>query len=276
MDISNTLSPKSDQMDYEDVAGTERTFTIREVRKGPSTEQPVEIVLDGFPRPWRPAKTMRRLIVFAWGSDTSQYIGRQVRLFGDPTVKFGGSAVGGIRIRGLSHISEALTLPLMVSRGKRLPFVVQPLGKPAKKPDVSPVDAAVDHFETTFGVTRVELEGRLGRPSGEWTDADLDYLRALSKALTDGEKQIEDEFPEQPIAVDAVEEDSRVGVTGRGRDQGSRTGQDTGHRKTSPHGGTSDSTLIRQNADAAPGDGSEPSPDDPAWREHERQQETSR
>lgn len=196
MDISSTLAPKSDQMDYEDVAGTERTFTIREVRKGPSAEQPVEIVLDEFPRPWRPAKTMRRLIVFAWGSDTRQYIGRQVRLYGDPTVKFGGSAVGGIRIRALSHIDDALAVPLMVSRGKRQPFVVQPLGKSKAKPDVSPADAAVEHFETTFGVTRIELEARVGRFVPEWTDDDLESLRALSKALTAGEIEVGEAFPD--------------------------------------------------------------------------------
>jgi len=48
-------------------------------------------------------------------------------LFGDPTVKFGGQVVGGIKISHLSHIDKRLTLSLTASKGKRAPFTVEPL-----------------------------------------------------------------------------------------------------------------------------------------------------
>ena len=127
MDMTESIAPKSDQMDYEDLLGGERAFTIQEVRRGPSSEQPVEIVLAEFPRPWRPAKSMRRILVHCWGADGSQYVGKRVLLFSDPTVLWAGKPVGGIRIKALSGIDGPQTVALTVTRGKRAPFKVQPL-----------------------------------------------------------------------------------------------------------------------------------------------------
>jgi hypothetical protein len=50
-----------------------------------------------------------------------------LRLYGDPDVKFGGQKVGGIRISHLSHIDAPVEVSLTVTRGKRAPFIVQPL-----------------------------------------------------------------------------------------------------------------------------------------------------
>ena len=127
MDMTESIAPKSDQMDYEDLLGGERAFTIQEVRRGPSSEQPVEIVLAEFPRPWRPAKSMRRILVHCWGADGSQYVGKRVLLFSDPTVLWAGKPVGGIRIKALSGIDGPQTVALTVTRGKRAPFTIQPL-----------------------------------------------------------------------------------------------------------------------------------------------------
>jgi hypothetical protein len=205
MDLTPTIVPKSDQLNADDLLAGPVTVTVVEVTKG-TAEQPVNVVTKEFgpKRPYKPAKSMRRVMVEAWGKDSTAYAGRQLTLFRDPNVLFGGEAVGGIRIRAMSHLDKPLEVALTVSRGKRKPFVVQPLGK-TKAPVQDKTTAAVEHFETTFGVTRGELETRLGRPVEEWTDTDLEYLRGLSKALTDGEKQIEDEFPEQPLQLDTTE-----------------------------------------------------------------------
>jgi hypothetical protein len=40
---------------------------------------------------------------------------------------FGGKAVGGIEIEAMSHIDKPLSIALTVTRGKRAPYVVQPL-----------------------------------------------------------------------------------------------------------------------------------------------------
>jgi hypothetical protein len=111
----------------EDLLSGPRTVTITEVRKG-SVEQPVDIHLAEFPgRPFKPSKTVRRILVAAWGPDASAYAGRRITLYRDPAVRFGGMDVGGIRVSHLSHIAKPMTLVLAVSKGKRAPYVVQPL-----------------------------------------------------------------------------------------------------------------------------------------------------
>ena len=127
MDLTQSIASNSDQLDYQDFLGGPKTATITEVRKGPSPEQPVEIVLDGLDRPWRPAKSVRRVLVAAWTADSSKYIGRSVTLYGDASVKWAGKPVGGIRISHLSGLDKPLTVSLTVTRGKREPFTVQPL-----------------------------------------------------------------------------------------------------------------------------------------------------
>lgn len=128
MDITSTTEPKSDQQNYDDYIAGPKTVTITEVKKG-SAEQPVELHLAEFPgRPYKPGKSMRRVLVTCWGAEASEYVGRKMTLYGDPTIKFGGQDVGGIRIAALSHLTEAKSISLTVTRGKRAPFIVQPLG----------------------------------------------------------------------------------------------------------------------------------------------------
>jgi hypothetical protein len=127
MDIKKTVEPKSDQLNYDDVASAPLTVTIVEVKAGPP-DQPVELHNAEYPgRPYKPGKSMRRVLIAAWGAEASAYVGRKALLYGDPTITFGKDAVGGIRIRALSHITEPLTVPLTVTRGRRTPFTVQPL-----------------------------------------------------------------------------------------------------------------------------------------------------
>lgn len=130
MDIAETTAPKSDQQNYDDYVGGPKTVTVTEVKAG-NAEQPVEVHLAEFPgRPFKPSKSMRRVLLGCWGADSSAYVGRKMTLFGDPEVRFGGQAVGGIRIAALSHIDKPVTIALTVTRGKRAPFTVQPLETP--------------------------------------------------------------------------------------------------------------------------------------------------
>jgi hypothetical protein len=129
MDISDTLAPKSDQLDAVDLLGGPQTFTITDVSKG-NAEQPVNVHLAEFPRVWRPGKSMRRVLAACWGTDASQWVGRRVTLYCDERVTFGNDVVGGTRIAALSHIDKAKSVPLLVKRGKSATFTVQPLAEP--------------------------------------------------------------------------------------------------------------------------------------------------
>lgn len=140
MDLTESIAPKSDQLNAEDLLTGPRTVTVEKVTKG-SIEQPVNIHLVGLPgRPFKPSKTVRRILVAAWGADASTYTGRRMTLFRDPAVRFGGQDVGGIRVSHLSHINKRLTLALTVTRGKRAPYVVEPL--PDGPPTITDEQAA--------------------------------------------------------------------------------------------------------------------------------------
>lgn len=129
VDLSSMIDPTSDQLDAVDLLGGPRTFTIEAVSEG-NSEQPVNIKLAEFDRPWRPGKSMRRVLVAIWGGDGKQYVGKRITLFCDPNVRFGGAAVGGTRISHMSGISEKRSVPLLVSRGKSAVYVVEPLTEP--------------------------------------------------------------------------------------------------------------------------------------------------
>lgn len=155
MDISETTAPRSDQQNFDDVATTPRMVTVTEVRKG-SSEQPVELHLAEFPgRPYKPSKSMRRVLVAAWGSDSSAYIGRRLMLVGDPTVKFGGATVGGIKIAALSDIDKSLTISLTVTKGKRAPHTVAPL------PELSRRDQLKAEWKAASAERRAEIEAEV-------------------------------------------------------------------------------------------------------------------
>jgi len=127
-----TAEPRSDQWNADDFTGGPRTFTIAGVKEG-AAEQKYDIQLEGEARAWRPPLTMLRVLIAAWGDDSNVWTGRRVTLFQDPTVRFGGDVLGGIRISHLSHIDQPLRIKVTTTRGKRAPVTVQPL-KEAPKP----------------------------------------------------------------------------------------------------------------------------------------------
>lgn len=129
-DITDSLAPTSDQLDAVDLLGGPRTFVIESVAKG-NAEQPVQVHLKDFPRPWRPGKSMRRVLAAGWGTDAAVWVGRSVRLYCDTDVVFGGVSVGGTRIESMSHLKETLKVPLLIKRGKSAVYTVQPLAESA-------------------------------------------------------------------------------------------------------------------------------------------------
>lgn len=127
-DMTSALEPKSDQLNSDDLLSGPRTIRITDVKIRPGTEQPVSIFFEGDNgKPWKSCKSMGRVLVAAWGADAKQYIGRSVTLYRDPTVKWAGMEVGGIRISHLSDIDNPITMALTATKGSRKPYTVKPL-----------------------------------------------------------------------------------------------------------------------------------------------------
>ena len=154
-DMTASIAPRSDQINAEDLITGPRTVTITDVTCG-TAEQPVNIVTAEFGpgRPYKPSKTMRRILVSAWGVKASSYIGRRITLYRDPDVTFGRDKVGGIKISHLSDIDKRLEIALTVTRGRRATFAVDPL------PDgPAPItDAEVAQFEDRIAAANSEAE----------------------------------------------------------------------------------------------------------------------
>ena len=122
-----TIEKKTDQLNYEDfLGGVTRIVTVVEVKAG-TKEQQYDIVLEGDQRVWRPAVTVLKLLVEAWGDDATEWVGRRAMLYGDPEIMFGRDKVGGIRVSHLSHIARPVVASLTETRGKRRMHTVQPL-----------------------------------------------------------------------------------------------------------------------------------------------------
>jgi hypothetical protein len=176
MDLTESIVPKSDQLNSDDLVTGPVTVTITEVRAG-NAEQPVEVHLAEFPgRPYKPSKSMRRVLVQGWGAEASAYTGRRITLFRNPEIKFGGATVGGIEISAMSHLAKRLTVSLMVTRGKRKPFSVDPL------PELAPV------VQQDWVAVAKQAEGDADTLRAIWTDARdagapkdvLDTIRSLA------------------------------------------------------------------------------------------------
>lgn len=123
MDIENlrdTITPKSDQLNSDDLTNTTRVIRVTAVKRGSGKDQPISIeyaAMDG--RPYKPCKSMRRVLIAAWGEDGREWAGRSMKLYCDPEVKFGGVKVGGIRISQLSHMEKEMKIMLTATRGKK-------------------------------------------------------------------------------------------------------------------------------------------------------------
>jgi len=127
MNLNSTIIPKSDQLNADDLIGGPRTIKITSVEAG-TAEQPVSIHYEGDNgRPYKPGKSMRRVLVSIWGSEGGAYVGRSLTLYCDPSITFGPDTTGGIRISHASDITSVVNIPLTVKRGKRKPFAVSPL-----------------------------------------------------------------------------------------------------------------------------------------------------
>lgn len=155
MDLTESIAPRSDQLNADDLISGPVTVTIQEVVPG-AAEQPVDVRLMEFPgRAYRPSKSMRRVMVMAWGVEASTYAGRRLKLHRNPEITFGRDKVGGIEISALSHLEKPLTVALTATRGKRKNFTVQPLPD-APAPDLTIPDEVISQTQ------RALAEGKLG------------------------------------------------------------------------------------------------------------------
>ena len=152
-DLRWAIVPKSDQLNAEQLLAGPMTLEVTDVRIG-SDDQPVVIHYRGDNgRPYKPCKTMRKLLIFAWGEDGRRWIGRAMTVYNDPNVRFGGQEVGGIRISHLTDIPRPVQVSLTATKGKKALHTIQPLQIERSAGDASAIANAqtVDELKAAFG-----------------------------------------------------------------------------------------------------------------------------
>mgnify|MGYP000932967540 CR=1 FL=1 len=207
-DITPFIQAKADQLNADDLVGGPIVARIVEVRIVGGLEQPVAVILDGDHKPWKPCKTSMRILAAMWGTDSSKWAGRTVRLFRDPTVKYGGVEVGGIRISGMSDVDGPKTVTLASSKKTKTTYRIEPLRSvqtpQAPKAEVTPrveqepaadgrVDALRANLTAILSATPFEcapsnlatyLKESTGKPVppvAQWDAARLEWaVRAMS------------------------------------------------------------------------------------------------
>jgi len=184
--MASAIIPKSDQLNADDLIAGPITVKITGVTIKPG-EQPVSIFFDGDNgKPYKCCKSMARILVSAWGADSKKYVGRSLTLYRDPTVKWAGLEVGGIRISHMSHIDEAMTMALTATKGSRKPFTVRPL-----KADVAEtVDAIIQQIE--LAQDEATLQELAAKVNGL---ADADERKRVVAA---GKKRLKEVRPPEP------------------------------------------------------------------------------
>lgn len=186
-DLSQTILAKSDQLNADDlIGGKTLTLEITDVRGRESADQPIDIFFKGDNgKPWKPCKSMRRALVFAWGANGKEYVGRSLTLYRDPEVKFGGIAVGGLRISHMSHIDGPMSFPLTASKGSKKIFSVKPLKTqtPAKAPEPEPDNPLLpeEWYALQDRINRAETLSELEEIGAE--------IKDLSPRMTEAQRQ---------------------------------------------------------------------------------------
>ena len=179
IDMSQFVEAKSDQINADDLIGAPRTITVTRVT-GCEGDQPIAIYYQGDNgKPFRPCKTMRRVLLAVWGRNAADYAGRSMTIYRDDSVTFGGLNVGGIRISHMSHIDKEVLVVVMKTKGKKAGIKILPLTQAATQPEVGITDAlAALNDAVDMGALEAAWKSKSMAPFREQLRADLDRRKA--------------------------------------------------------------------------------------------------
>lgn len=183
-DMRAVIIPKSDQLNADSLISGPVTITIARITIMPG-EQPVSVFYDGG-LPWKPCKSMARVLVHCWGPDANNYIGKSLTLYRDEKVKWGGMAVGGIRVSHMSDIKAPVTLALTETKGSKKLFTVMPLVIAAT---ATPKPSVREMLRDTLAACQTEDEvhaaGRLRDVERALTNAPVDVREEIGNMLAE-------------------------------------------------------------------------------------------
>jgi hypothetical protein len=195
--LSDTIVPKSDQLNADQLLAGEMTITVTSVTRGNSAEQPIIIGYQGDNgRPYKPCKSMRKIIIFAWGENGNDWIGRSMTLYNKQDVKWAGVEVGGIRISAMSHIQSDIKISVAATKGKKEAYLIKKLATVAAKQQQqkqqNPAKTLAERIAGIFpafaalSVTADMIVARLGHGIDTVNEIELDELKLIYSDIKSG------------------------------------------------------------------------------------------
>lgn len=202
-DVTMAMQAKSDQLNAVDIMGVEPVITIRDVHVR-SGDQPVSIFFHGDNnRPWKPSKGMVRILAAGWGTESQNWIGKSVQIYMEPSVRYAGQEVGGIRIRAMSDIDKrGIKATLTISKQKREPYPVKFLSMERPQYPSDKFESGFDAMAKKMQDGEMTLQQVIARcqKTGDLTE---EQLKRLSDAAP---LEVEEESEPQPTEPNQVGE----------------------------------------------------------------------
>jgi hypothetical protein len=187
-DISHTIIAKSDQLNACDLLGGPITVSVQKVDVRKGKEQPVSIHIGEGRQPFKPCKSVLRVLAKLWGIDSSKWTGRSMTLYCDETVTWAGERCGGIRVSHLSHIPGKQEIPIRASQHKVLKVIIHPL-KSTPEIKLITIDqrkelaSMAEHKGITMEALKATIQDKFGYlSSAEIQVQDLKAIKAMIEA----------------------------------------------------------------------------------------------
>lgn len=200
VDMAQFTEAKSDQLNSDDLLAGPRTITITKVT-GQDGDQPISIYYEGDNgKPFKPCKTIRRVLLGVWGRYANEYVGRSMTIYRDDKVTFGGLEVGGIRISHMTNIDKETIVVVNKSKGKKVGMKILPLVAQADKV-ADGVKALIERIKTGEDVTAEPAVVK----QREWLAKNRPELAAEVDAALSSVQPAEDPFDEKRADTDMGE-----------------------------------------------------------------------
>jgi hypothetical protein len=194
LDFGKTLAAKSDQLNAADLSGPGIVVKIVGATMVDSKEQPLILKLSGGHMPWKPCLGMRRLMAEVTLSTSARpWLGKWIRLYKDPDVRWANKPEGGIRISGIdaSLLPSTRTFRVRDGRNSFTEYRIEPI-RPQQEEGAPTAD--LDALLKDAGLTVADFDrwrATVNRPPyadlapderaklGAWLAADSARIEAL-------------------------------------------------------------------------------------------------
>jgi len=165
--LMQALAPKSDQLNADDLIVANKVIKFTKVLVNLQSEAQKVIVHyeNDQGKPWKPSKSMGRVLAEILGADFAAWEGQQIELFKNKEITFGKEKCGGIQIAAMGALKNAVTVMITTKRAVKskitiLPLLVAPEQSKKSNPALREIATALQKA-SALGVAALNAEAAL-------------------------------------------------------------------------------------------------------------------